>query len=294
VIAILVTTWLHYRQKRKLSADEEDQVPSVVRDIWAGSAGNAGNIRDDEDQDDEEGRNKVYRGILWMKEKYEQYREQADKRYEQLKEDLRKSEEKYQELLVAQQNREVSEPASTREVALIEAPSKDRSYNQMPAEGFISEEMAGELIAEKDKQIGFLQVQLAQRIKNYHHLEYQRREENSQMAELRGQYQEAQQSMEAQQQLLRDSRQSLNEHQQSLEESRSTIEQLNERLQREAQKVKELSGKLETNSRLFMHIYKELDQSLSNARELPDIENLKAPEGVIDFHPVPINGIAFG
>ena len=44
------------------------------------------------------GKETIYRGILWMKEKYEQYREQADQRYEHLREELGRSERRYLEL----------------------------------------------------------------------------------------------------------------------------------------------------------------------------------------------------
>lgn len=52
----------------------------------------------------ESGSDKIYRGILWMKEKYEQYREQADSRYEQLKAELGRAEQRYQELVGAMQH----------------------------------------------------------------------------------------------------------------------------------------------------------------------------------------------
>jgi hypothetical protein len=45
------------------------------------------------------GKETIYQGILWMKEKYEQYREQADRRYEQLRQELGRSERRYGELL---------------------------------------------------------------------------------------------------------------------------------------------------------------------------------------------------
>ena len=45
------------------------------------------------------GKETIYRGILWMKERYEQYRKQADRRYEQLREELGRSEHRYGELL---------------------------------------------------------------------------------------------------------------------------------------------------------------------------------------------------
>ena len=50
------------------------------------------------------GKDAIYRGILWMKDKYEQYREQADRRYELLREELRRSEQRYQELMMSVQH----------------------------------------------------------------------------------------------------------------------------------------------------------------------------------------------
>ena len=52
------------------------------------------------------GEETIYRGLLWMKEKYEEYREQADRRFEQLREELGRSEQRYNELLeVMEQNK---------------------------------------------------------------------------------------------------------------------------------------------------------------------------------------------
>ncbi len=45
------------------------------------------------------GKETIYQGILWIKEKFEQYREEADRRYENLRDELRRSERRYQELL---------------------------------------------------------------------------------------------------------------------------------------------------------------------------------------------------
>jgi hypothetical protein len=45
------------------------------------------------------GKDNIYQGILWMKDKYEQYRDQTDQKYELLKEELKRSERRYQDLL---------------------------------------------------------------------------------------------------------------------------------------------------------------------------------------------------
>ncbi len=60
-----------------------------------------GSRRGDEDFEWNEGNENMYRGILWMKEKYEQYRELTDQRYERLREELGRSERRYQDLLLA-------------------------------------------------------------------------------------------------------------------------------------------------------------------------------------------------
>ena len=43
----------------------------------------------------------LYKGILWMKDKYEQYRDMADQRYERLKDQLTKVERRYEDLLAS-------------------------------------------------------------------------------------------------------------------------------------------------------------------------------------------------
>ena len=68
----------------------------------------------------EDGKDSIYQGILWMKEKYEQYREQADRRYELLKEELNRSERRYQDLLLSmEENKSGLPPAAA--LAMVEA-----------------------------------------------------------------------------------------------------------------------------------------------------------------------------
>ncbi|HLX66877.1 MAG TPA: hypothetical protein VKR41_07765 [Puia sp.] len=65
-----------------------------------GSGSTEGRDREDNERDEltATGKETIYQGILWMKEKYEQYREQADRRYEQLRVELGRSERRYLEL----------------------------------------------------------------------------------------------------------------------------------------------------------------------------------------------------
>src|SRR6185437_9783320 len=53
------------------------------------------------DAQEDEYKENIYKGILWMKEKYEQYRDLADERYERLKEQLTKMEKKYEDLVAS-------------------------------------------------------------------------------------------------------------------------------------------------------------------------------------------------
>ncbi len=131
VIILMVATWMNYlrdmRPKRdlKLAVGGLDGKVSpggemyIRRDDLVGEGGalleggggpgdGAGSetVSGDRSEDasgEEEltatGKETIYQGILWMKEKYERYREQADHRYEQLREELGRSERRYQDLL---------------------------------------------------------------------------------------------------------------------------------------------------------------------------------------------------
>ena len=114
VLSMLVTTWLHYRRKRQvqeelfLSLEGGDgafllssaeisgggQEPMDAGDLIRAN-GTTSPTTDPMTLEPEEKEN-IYKGILWMKEKYEQYRDMADRRYEQLKEELARTEKKYQ------------------------------------------------------------------------------------------------------------------------------------------------------------------------------------------------------
>jgi len=72
------------------------------------------------DDNDQWGKENIYLGILWMKEKYEQYREQADRRYELLKEELNRSERRYQDLLLSMEENKSGLPP-TAALAMVEA-----------------------------------------------------------------------------------------------------------------------------------------------------------------------------
>jgi hypothetical protein len=174
------------------------------------------------------GNGNIYKGILWMKEKYEQYVEQSDRRYERLKEDLARSEKKYEDLLDGQGGNVVPGIA-------------DRLV--VPDGGGDAAEQASarDIIEEKNRQISFLQEQLDQRIKNYHQLEYQGRNDRQRVEELERQYTEVKNT---------------------LEERERRIVEIDGWLVIERSKVEDLVTKLQNNSLLLMNIYKELDKSM--------------------------------
>jgi hypothetical protein len=140
VISLLVTTWLHYRRRTlypagwqlpieglddaRNNAPEPDPTSHRPENSLSYRKGvpdehpidnpdtlPAQRIPADNDQWAKEhitegvtewkGRDDIYQGILWMKAKYEQYRDQADQRYALLKEELNRLERRYQELLEA-------------------------------------------------------------------------------------------------------------------------------------------------------------------------------------------------
>jgi len=95
LVTLLITAWLHRRKKKKtLSAD-------------APSYGLTG--EDPPSKETPQEGDSPYKGLLWMKYKYEQYREETDLRIERIKEELAAAEKKYLDLLAS---RPIVSPAS--------------------------------------------------------------------------------------------------------------------------------------------------------------------------------------
>ena len=111
VLILLVATWLNYRQHMR---------PKVGLNLAMQGLAGAGlpedgrtftgrtesvpaeaPVRAPGADEVASGRETIYQGILWMQEKYEQYREQANRRYEQLKGELGRSERRYHELVAS-------------------------------------------------------------------------------------------------------------------------------------------------------------------------------------------------
>jgi hypothetical protein len=279
-ITMLVTTYFHYRKRR---VEREGLVFSVdgyslsVGDVenqtteWSSGGDPAGSPENGEalsqrdgdtgDEDTDRHNENMYRGILWMKEKYEQYRDLADKRYEQLREELDQAEKRYQDLLVTLEESKAGVlsgglPADGRgsegagAVALL--PGGDVESISIREISDVEKDSIRDIVEEKDRQIQFLQGQLEQRIKNYHQLEYQGRDNKAHLEELEKQYAEA--------------RQALEERQRIIDDKNGSLAEMEGVLLIERNKVEELVAKLQHNSLLLMNIYKELDKSLNIER----------------------------
>jgi len=85
VLSVLITTYLHYRKRRKLT----DPVQEITETRSAMVEEGENLVREGEN---------AYKGLLWMKTRYEQDREQAEKKYAALQQELRHSEDRYSEL----------------------------------------------------------------------------------------------------------------------------------------------------------------------------------------------------
>ena len=183
IVAMLVTTWLHYRRRRKtqdemalsmegldLSAPPEILIAAMKRGAAlpmfaadpeqpqgggmedARGEGIEPAIVGERETAAEEKRETIapadavdnmYKGILWMKSKYEQYRDLADQRIEQLKEQVAKVEKKYEDLLVgradqraeqADQRIETVPAAQDESLLLQQLEAKDRQIEELQSQ----------------------------------------------------------------------------------------------------------------------------------------------------------------
>src|SRR5258708_11951673 len=151
LIVLLVTTYLHYRKKRREATEATDAPYHSVPD-WTYPSQATTYHPAAKDFSDEKSRpsgdrlasglfigdptaalpkesGNAYRGLLWMKDKYEQYREQTDRKFEKLKEELARSEEKYLNLLASRSPRET--PA-LQEISSPELPNEGPSTEAHP------------------------------------------------------------------------------------------------------------------------------------------------------------------
>lgn len=200
IVAMLVTTWLHYRRRRKtqdemalsmegldLSAAPEILIAAMNRmSASIAPAGehalaaitssapvsyamsmpvtDAASMPDSDTSPtltgtgDAEEREAIapadaidnmYKGILWMKEKYEQYRDMADQRIEQLKEQVAKVEKKYEELLAGRVDHRIETAPAVQDESLLQQQlaAKDRQIEELQSQLQIQYLKTEELIA---------------------------------------------------------------------------------------------------------------------------------------------------
>lgn len=298
-IAMLVTTYLHYRRRRgrpeglvlsvvdgyHFSVGGPEELSTAVAGAnqgaeWVGGAdatappewvgeGESVSSRENDDDNTDRHNENMYRGILWMKEKYEQYRDLADKRYEDLRTEMDRTEKRYQDLLVTVEENKaglvinapvISGPVFNDQV--VNEPAINDQVISGPAVNEVEKEAIRDIVEEKDRQIHFLQGQLEQRIKNYHQLEYEGRESKTRLEELEKQ----QQTIEGLQGTLAERQQTIDGQQRAIVEQQGRLDEMEGYLHIERSKVDELVAKLQSNSLLLMNIYKELDKSLNLER----------------------------
>ena len=192
IVAMLVTTWLHYRRRRKtqdemalsmegldLSAAPEILIAAMKRSAVlpmlatadagqnAGESGSAATepglagaegtepvLEEREVIAPEDAIDNMYKGILWMKEKYEQYRDMADQRIEQLKEQVAKVEKKYEDLLAGRAPATTAAPLTTDQ-RIDTADQRIETVPTVQDESHLQEQLTA-----KDRQIEELQTQL--------------------------------------------------------------------------------------------------------------------------------------
>jgi hypothetical protein len=283
--ALLVTTWLQYRRRQTFTeglflsmegvAGDQEAMPSAGGETITSGAGGFEQSKDDrveepgrrfaETFEEEDYKENLYKGILWMKDKYEQYRDMADQRYERLKDQLTKVERRYEELLAAFEGSRLLvgakpvEPTTRMETGSEEPKAEipeSGAGNPEPREQFAEmtvvdreERMHTQELEEKlartrqrlEEELGRVRYQLGEEIAR------SRRQQDEQAAVV-----ETNRHLE--QQMVHSNRQ--------LEEKQRIIADLEVQLRSDRQKIDEMVTKLRNNSQLLMKIYQELDKSL--------------------------------
>jgi hypothetical protein len=286
VLLTMAATWINYRRDRIAAGllllkmeglEERDRSFAEPRDESKGLP-QAQDERVDMERSVMEGeddyKESLYKGILWMKEKYEQYRDLADERYERLKDQLTQMEKKYEGLLSRVQSVNpglletgTTVPATMGRAASLGVPAFEEMRTQeFPAEGGTLEFSGGtEVLVERVEaggdriRIDELEEQLARTQQRFDEevgrLRYQLEDEISRRRRLQD---EKNAGLDAnrllEQQVLHLSRQ--------LEEKQRMIADLEGQLVTDRLKIEDLVTKLRNNSTLLMNIYQELDKSL--------------------------------
>ena len=285
VLLTMVATWISYRRSRAAAEflllqmeglDEGDAFSVEPEDVSKDLPRDEGDERVDAERSVKEGeddyKENLYKGILWMKEKYEQYRDLADERHERLKDKLARVEKKYEDLLaqVGSANPEMVE-AGTTITSMRDAGGVGLGQGAAAAEEFPTGrgplEFSGEteIIVERAEASGDririqeLEELLARTQQRFDEevarLRYQLDDEIARGRRLHDEKNAGQGANRLlEQQVLHLSRQ--------LEEKQRMIADLEGQLVTDRLKIEELVTKLRNNSTLLMNIYQELDKSL--------------------------------
>lgn len=283
ILLMLVTTWTHYRRRQKLSPSlllsMEGMRPEQTGGLAAEPEHLTGDGRVDEERSVTEGeddyKDNLYKGILWMKEKYEQYRDLADERYERLKEQLTQVEKRYEDLLESVRHTHAAAGAAAASPALMEEqgmtdmvirPEEQAAGEIVPEAAPVREFSGGtEVIVERAEsgpsrlRIQELEEQLARTQQRFDEevsrLRHQLDEEIARGRRLQDEKNAFVDSCrQLEQQVLHSGRQ--------LEEKQRMIADLEGQLTTDRLKIEELVTKLRNNSQLLMNIYQELDKSI--------------------------------
>ncbi|MDP4255245.1 MAG: hypothetical protein Q8938_14645 [Bacteroidota bacterium] len=223
-VAALITTYVHYRKRRKNNG-QDDPVMGVYTegDLLAMPADTGEAMRSLPENTSE-----AYKGLLWLKNKYEQDREQATARFVQLKEEHRLLREKYENLQDKFRKKGAGDPNAPESTPL--------PANPLPPtrEDLIELAAVKDQLAEKNLQLAFLQNQLDQRINSYHQLEQQDREQKDQITGLQA----------------------------TVDRLQATVDRLQASLDKEVLRASEVKGKLESSGQLLLKLHEQLDQLL--------------------------------
>lgn len=274
--ALLVTTWLQSRRRQTFSerlflsmqgaAGEDEAIPSGLHgagndereraetevieqskdDRVEGPAGRVALSFDEEDY-----KENLYKGILWMKDKYEQYRDMADERYELLKDQLTKVERRYEALLASLGGSHpvvVTKPVEAVGTEAVVEMERAAESAEMP----VVEREERTHIQQLEEQLARTRQRLEEELGRVRHqleeeIARSRRQQDEQAAVVAT-------NRHLEQQMVYSNRQ--------LEEKQRIIADLEGQLRSDKQKIEELVTKLRNNSQLLMKIYQELDKSL--------------------------------
>lgn len=220
---------------------------------------------------DEEFKEKLYQGILWMRDKYEHYRDLADERYERLREQLVHTEKKYEDLLasIAADPKETLLPQSEKirkeVVADQPEPGDGRRAGMAIVEAMTDQEI--------NARIRVLEDQFAhERRRLEEEVEYLRHQLEEEVARSRRELDEH--TAEARRRLELQ----VEHSNRLLDEKQRIIGGLQVQLRMDREKIEELVTKLRHNSQLLLNIYQELDKSLHFTESSPHSQGKSGPD----------------